>query len=144
MGKLMPQINTGTLNLMLLSGPPSMDRIYVMPINSISLWLLCYTTRESYLRLHAVTQSSNDALDWTIFFSLWGTKPQCRHEEKGEKCSQCKAELRGIFFNPSMPLLTLSMQRLLNSSTAQGCKDFWEPSKPCHDGIHWIALAEYS
>ena len=25
-----------------------------------------------------------------------------------------------------------------------GCKDFWNPSKPCHLGIHWIALAEYS
>ena len=21
---------------------------------------------------------------------------------------------------------------------------FWKPSKPCHVGIHWIALAEYS
>ena len=27
---------------------------------------------------------------------------------------------------------------------AQWCKDFWKPSKPCHVGIHWIALAEYS
>ena len=23
-------------------------------------------------------------------------------------------------------------------------RDFWKPSKPCHVGIHWIALAEYS
>ena len=23
-------------------------------------------------------------------------------------------------------------------------KDFWRPSKPCHVGIHWLALAEYS
>ena len=29
-------------------------------------------------------------------------------------------------------------------SKAQGCKDFWKPSKPCHVGIHWIALTEYS
>ena len=26
----------------------------------------------------------------------------------------------------------------------QGRKDFWKPFKPCHVGIHWIALAEYS
>ena len=35
------------------------------------------------------------------------------------------------------------MQRLL-SSKAQGCKDFWKASKPCHVGIHWMALTEYS
>ena len=27
---------------------------------------------------------------------------------------------------------------------AQGCKDFWKPSKPWHVGIHWKALAECS
>ena len=32
----------------------------------------------------------------------------------------------------------------LSSSKTKGCKDFWKPSKPCHVGIHWIALAEYS
>ena len=30
------------------------------------------------------------------------------------------------------------------SSKADGCKDFWKPSKPCHVGIHGIALAEHS
>ena len=40
-------------------------------------------------------------------------------------------------------MLTLPMLRLL-SSKAQGCKDFPKTSKPCHVGIHWIALAEYS
>ena len=40
-------------------------------------------------------------------------------------------------------ILTLPMLRLL-SSKAQGRKDFWKPLKPCHVGIHWIALAEYS
>ena len=35
------------------------------------------------------------------------------------------------------------MLRLL-SSKAQGCKNFRKTSKPCHVGIHWIALAEYS
>ena len=39
-------------------------------------------------------------------------------------------------------ILTLPMLRLL-SSKAQGCKDFWKPYKPCHVGIHLIALAEY-
>ena len=41
------------------------------------------------------------------------------------------------------PRLSLPMLRLL-SSEAQGCKDFLKPSKPCHVGIHWIALDEYS
>ena len=39
--------------------------------------------------------------------------------------------------------LTLPMLRLL-SSKEQRCKYFWKPSKPCHVGIHWIELAEYS
>ena len=39
--------------------------------------------------------------------------------------------------------ITLTMLRLL-SSKAQGCKDYRRPSKPCHIGIHWIALAEHS
>ena len=39
--------------------------------------------------------------------------------------------------------LTIQMLRLL-SSKAHGCKDFCIPSKPCHVGIHWIALTEYS
>ena len=39
--------------------------------------------------------------------------------------------------------LTLPMLRLY-SSKAQGYKDFWKPSRPCHVGIHLIALAENS
>ena len=39
--------------------------------------------------------------------------------------------------------LTLPMLRLL-SSKAQERKDFFKSSKPCHVGIHWKALAEYS
>ena len=35
------------------------------------------------------------------------------------------------------------MLRLL-STEAQGRKDFKKSSKPCHVGIHWIALTEYS
>ena len=38
---------------------------------------------------------------------------------------------------------TLPILRLL-SSKVQGRKDFWKPSKPCHVGIHWKALAECS
>ena len=41
------------------------------------------------------------------------------------------------------PQLTLPMLRLL-SSNAQVAKIFEKPSKPCHYGIHWIALAEPS
>ena len=32
----------------------------------------------------------------------------------------------------------------LFSSKAQGCKDFCKQSKPCHVGIHEIALTKYS
>ena len=39
--------------------------------------------------------------------------------------------------------LTLTMLRLLLSKS-QERKDFKKPSKPCHLGIHWKALAEYS
>ena len=39
--------------------------------------------------------------------------------------------------------LTIPMLRLL-SSKAQRRNDFWKPSKPCHGGIYWIVLAEYS
>ena len=38
---------------------------------------------------------------------------------------------------------TLPMLRLF-SSKGQGCKVFQKPSKPCHVGIHWIVLTEYS
>ena len=39
--------------------------------------------------------------------------------------------------------LTLPMLRLFLSK-AQRCKYFWKPSKPCHVGTRWKALAEYS
>ena len=39
--------------------------------------------------------------------------------------------------------LTLPMLRLI-SSKALGCKHFCKPFKPCHVGIHWIVLPEYS
>ena len=40
-------------------------------------------------------------------------------------------------------IITHPMLRLL-SSEVQQCKDFWKPSKPCHAGINWRALAQYS
>ena len=43
----------------------------------------------------------------------------------------------------TLPALTIPMLRLL-SPKAQGYKDFYKPSKPCHVGIHWKALTEYS
>ena len=48
-----------------------------------------------------------------------------------------------LSFSDYFLILTLPIQRLL-SSKALGRKYFWKPSKPCHVGIHWIALAEYS
>ena len=42
-----------------------------------------------------------------------------------------------------LKVLTLSMLRLV-SSKEQGRIYFWKPPKPCHAGIHWIALLEYS
>ena len=39
--------------------------------------------------------------------------------------------------------LTLSMLGLL-SSMGEKCKTFCKPSKPCHVGIHWKDLAQYS
>ena len=54
---------------------------------------------------------------------------------------------RHLLFKRKCPIyrhlnLTLPMLRLLTSK-AQGHKDFWKTSKPCHVGIHHIALAEY-
>ena len=48
-----------------------------------------------------------------------------------------------VWYGSLICLLTVPVLRLL-SSKAQGCKDFWKPSKPCHVGTHWIALAEFS
>ena len=39
--------------------------------------------------------------------------------------------------------LNLPMLRPLQSK-GQGHKDLWKSSEPCHVGIHWIALTEYS
>ena len=41
-----------------------------------------------------------------------------------------------IFFNP------FNAEAIF--SKAQVRKDFWKPSKPCHVGIHWKALAGHS
>ena len=49
----------------------------------------------------------------------------------------------GYAKNYHSKVLTLPILRLLLFK-AQGCKDIWKPSKPCHVGIHWIALTQYS
>ena len=41
-------------------------------------------------------------------------------------------------------MYTVCLLLLLLSSKAQGRKDFWNPSEPCHVGIHWKALPKYS
>ena len=51
--------------------------------------------------------------------------------------------VRSLLAAVSINALTLPMLILL-SSKGQGHKDFQKPSKPCHVGIHWTALAEYS
>ena len=48
-----------------------------------------------------------------------------------------------LIFCQNVLWLTLPMLRLF-SSIAQGCKYFGKSSKPCHVGIHWKVLAEYS
>ena len=40
-------------------------------------------------------------------------------------------------------ILNFSMLRLL-LTRVQGCKELSKPSKPCHVGIHWKALDEFS
>ena len=56
----------------------------------------------------------------------------------------CKIDLLRTNHLGHILTLTLPMLRLLLLSKAQGCKDFRKPSKPCHIGIHWLALVEYS
>ena len=64
----------------------------------------------------------------TIFFKLLIARTQHSRATEEHRC----------------PLnLTFPMLRLL-SSKPQGGKEFLKSSKPCHVGIHWIALAEYS
>ena len=53
---------------------------------------------------------------------------------------------------PSKKQIPMTISKLVNtfnaeaihSSKEKGRKYFLNPSKPCHVGIHWIALAEYS
>ena len=67
----------------------------------------------------------------------WFLKPFVRDNGKCRKHSHSQDfKIWGFF-------LTLPMLRLL-SFKAQGCKDFWKSLKPCHVGIHWKALSEYS
>ena len=58
-----------------------------------------------------------------------------------------------IDFSPywSLHARIAPLQHLINPynaeatfAQAQGCKDLQKPPKPCHYGIHWIALSEHS
>ena len=53
-----------------------------------------------------------------------------------------KFQVNLLPFDTQNACVTLPMLRPLSSKT-QGCKDFRKSSKPCHVGIHWIALIEY-
>ena len=77
------------------------------------------------------------------------SSPRDGREGKGMRCdvtlalSQLSLALGEFSSVRWTSTLTLPMPRPL-SSKAQGCKDVRKPSKPCHIGIHWIDLAEYS
>ena len=47
-------------------------------------------------------------------------------------------ELKSISGPLTLPILWLLLPK------AQGCKDLLKPSKPCHVGTHWKALAAHS
>ena len=108
-------------------GHLQMDRL-----KGICLCLLL-TYRGSFRRCRWALSSG-----WVIVYKD-NNKEQCMHKIIQKRCFQfinCKLVNTAIY-------LTLSMLKLL-SSKAQGCKDFWKPSKPSHVGIHWEALAERS
>ena len=52
----------------------------------------------------------------------------------------------GRYIWGALELIFFGRVTALLSYEAQGRKDCWKPSKPCHVGIHWITLwiAEYS
>ena len=71
-----------------------------------------------------------------------------RHHPEVEEKRRCANNVQKVIFLQMKYLvnawmLTLPMLRLLLSE-AQGCKDFWKPSKTCHVGIRQKALTEYS
>ena len=69
-----------------------------------------------------------------------------RHTLPESLATRCQILEKLAFSTYLLPLtrpLTLPMLRLLLSK-AQGCKDLWKTSKPCHVGIHWKALTEFS
>ena len=61
---------------------------------------------------------------------------------EGDAVSGCSEDAYDLT-NTTNFVITLSMLRLL-SSKAQECKNLRKTLKPCHVGIHWKALAEYS
>ena len=69
-------------------------------------------------------------------YSPWQNK--CTANQLNSPCAY-----RERCFIEYMWLLSLPMLKLY-SSKEQGPKEFWKPSKPCHVGIHQIALTEFS
>ena len=93
---------------------------------------------------------------WKVFFSEVSFLPKISCWKETSRCydlfankSEIKHYLAKVLAHSCLesfkPFLasTLPMLRLL-SSKVQGPKAFWKSSKPCHVGIHWIALSEYS
>ena len=78
---------------------------------------------------------------WTNFDEIFQSKAYLRNYLKGKCWSEYYQQLSFKYFLKSV--LTLLRLRLLLFK-AKGPKDFWKSSKPCHVGIHWIALAECS
>ena len=99
--------------------------------------------------LHAWNESFSQKFSWIRFPCIkWCTA------QLPMKISGAKNHSRGNFFVSCMHMcdiwlqgdhrrnvLTLPVVRLLSSKERI---HFWKPSKPCHVGIHSIALAEYS
>ena len=58
-----------------------------------------------------------------------------------------QSTILGLFVEANLFRLTgwfhIHLFIYLSYSKAQGRKDFWKSSKPCHVGIHWIAPADH-
>ena len=57
--------------------------------------------------------------------------------------ARCQSINSQVWECMAISFLTLPMLRLL-SSKAQRPKDLWKQANPCHVGIHWKALADFS
>ena len=92
----------------------------------------------------------NNTFSWCICRWFWRANQRCsclsccRGSLWSATTSRMRQVLQLLVINREFTsVLTLPMIGLL-SSTSQGCKYFWKPSKPFHVGVHKIALTEYS